>query len=37
MIVFSKRNIVIPGPDGQKFLLKKDGILPFLRRAGNVP
>ena len=28
MIVFSKRNIVIPGPDGQKFLLKKDGIGP---------
>ena len=28
MIVFSKRNIVIPGPDGQKFLLKKAGIGP---------
>ena len=28
MTVYSKRNIILPGPDGQKFRLKKDCIGP---------
>lgn len=28
MTVYSKRNIIFPGPGGQKFLLKKDYIGP---------
>ena len=28
MVVLSKRNIILPGPDGQKFLLRKDYVGP---------
>lgn len=28
MVVLSKRNIILPGPDGRKFLLRKDYVGP---------